>query len=77
MPQDHPHIVKPYEVYEYRKQIYLILELCDGGDLYTRTPYSERESARILKQVLLAVGYMVSQAITQPANLFESKQHFI
>lgn len=32
---DHPNIVKAYEVFYGKKQIYLILELCDGGDLYT------------------------------------------
>jgi serine/threonine protein kinase len=33
---DHPNIVKAHEMYTYKKQIFLVLELCDGGDLYTR-----------------------------------------
>lgn len=38
---DHPNIVKLHEVfYQTNKQIFLILELCDGGDLYTRLPYT-------------------------------------
>lgn len=38
---DHPNIVRLHEVYyQKNKQIYLILELCDGGDLYTRLPYT-------------------------------------
>ena len=32
---DHPNIVKAYEVFYGRRQIYLVLELCDGGDLFT------------------------------------------
>ncbi len=34
---DHPNIVKAHEMYTYKKQIFLVLELCDGGDLYTRS----------------------------------------
>jgi hypothetical protein len=30
--------VKAHEVYNHKRQIYLILELCDGGDLYARLP---------------------------------------
>jgi serine/threonine protein kinase len=45
---DHPNIVKAIEVYRAHKQIYLVLELCDGGDLYTRSPYTERQAGRIV-----------------------------
>jgi hypothetical protein len=45
--------------FSYIRVLFLeVLELCDGGDLYTRSPYSERESARILQQILSAVRYM-------------------
>jgi serine/threonine protein kinase len=60
---DHPNIVKLHEVYMYRKQIYLVLELCDGGDLYTRSPYSEREAARICLQITSAVCYLHSHGV--------------
>ena len=55
---DHPHIVKCHEVYKYQKQIYVILECCDGGDLYTRSPYSELQAARMVSSLLSAVEYM-------------------
>ena len=55
---DHPNIVKLHEVFSYRKQIYLILELCDGGDLYTRLPYTEKGSAYIVGKLLSAIKYM-------------------
>lgn len=55
---DHPHIVKQHEVYKYKKQIYLILECCDGGDLYTRSPYSEKQAARMVTNLLSAIQYM-------------------
>ena len=55
---DHPHIIKQHEIYKYRKQIYLILECCDGGDLYTRSPYSEQQAARMVTNLLSAIQYM-------------------
>lgn len=55
---DHPHIVKQHEIYKYKKQIYLILECCDGGDLYTRSPYSEKQAATIVTCLLSAIQYM-------------------
>ena len=33
---DHPHVVRAIETYEHRNQLYIIMELCSGGDLYTR-----------------------------------------
>ena len=33
---DHPNIIKLYEVYETDKNIYLIMELCTGGELFDR-----------------------------------------
>lgn len=31
---DHPNIIKYYEEYENDKYIYLVMEYCEGGDLY-------------------------------------------
>ena len=47
---DHPHIIKLYEVYESNRSLYLIMELCKGGDLFkhimeraqNKKKYSER-----------------------------------
>ncbi|CAM9547656.1 unnamed protein product [Heterosigma akashiwo] len=30
---DHPNIIQLLEVYEYRKRIYMLMELCEGGAL--------------------------------------------
>jgi serine/threonine protein kinase len=35
---DHPNIIKAYETFIYRKKLSIVLELCSGGDLYTRHP---------------------------------------
>ena len=60
---DHPNIVKLHEVITFKKQIFLVQELCDGGDLYTRLPYTEHESAYITGKLLSAVKYMHDHAI--------------
>lgn len=69
---DHPNIVKAHEVYNHKKQIYIILELCDGGDLYTRLPYSEMEAAYISGKLLSAIKYMHDHGIVHRDLKFEN-----
>jgi calcium-dependent protein kinase len=42
---------------------FLSQELCSGGDLYSRDPYTEEEAARITSSILSAVSYMHSKGI--------------
>jgi serine/threonine protein kinase len=60
---DHPNIVKLHEVITHKRQIFLVQELCDGGDLYTRLPYTEKDSAYITGKLLSAIQYMHDHAI--------------
>jgi serine/threonine protein kinase len=39
------------------------MELCSGGDLYTRLPYSEREAAEITAKLCSAIAYMHSRDV--------------
>ena len=55
---DHPHIVRAMETFEHRNQIFIVMELCQGGDLYSRDPYTEEEAARIIGSILSAISYM-------------------
>ncbi|VEU41030.1 unnamed protein product [Pseudo-nitzschia multistriata] len=55
---DHPHIVRPLETFHYRNQIFIVMEHCSGGDLYSRDPYTEEEAARHISSILSAVGYL-------------------
>lgn len=55
---DHPNIVKVYDVFTIQRQISLVLELCLGGELYTRLPYSESQAKTILQQIFSAVAYL-------------------
>jgi hypothetical protein len=66
---DHPNIVRLEEVYESQSEIYLVQELCLGGELFDRLDeqpdyhYTEAECARLVKQMLSAVRYLHSKGI--------------
>lgn len=66
---DHPNIVRLEEVYESHNEIYLVQELCLGGELFDRLDeqpdyhYTEAECARLVKQMLSAVRYLHSKGI--------------
>ncbi|VEU35976.1 unnamed protein product [Pseudo-nitzschia multistriata] len=63
---DHPHIIKLYDVYEDIDNVYLVTELCTGGELYdrvvekTNSPeghFSEFCAARIIRNILSGIRY--------------------
>lgn len=64
---DHPNIVRLEEVYESHAEIYLVQELCLGGELFDRLDeqpdyhYTEGECAKLVKQMLCAVRYLHSK----------------
>lgn len=60
---DHPYIIKAFETFQSREEISIVMELCAGGNLYSRLPYTERQVARVVTQVLSAVNYMHAQGI--------------
>ena len=69
---DHPHIVRPIETYQYKNQIFIIMEVCSGGDLYSRDPYTEEEAARIISSVLSAVSYLHSNNVAHRDLKYEN-----
>jgi calcium-dependent protein kinase len=48
------------------------MELCSGGDLYSRDPYTEDEAARIVSSILSAVGYMHSRKVVHRDLKYEN-----
>jgi serine/threonine protein kinase len=69
---DHPHIVRAIETFEHRNQIFIVMELCAGGDLYSRDPYTEEDAARILSSILSALGYMHSKNVVHRDLKYEN-----
>jgi calcium-dependent protein kinase len=64
---DHPNIIKLYETFEDDQYLYIVMELCSGGDLFERTkaaaPFSEADAAIIIRQVLRCVNYLHERGI--------------
>jgi calcium-dependent protein kinase len=62
---DHPNIVKLYEVYEDKGHIYLVMDELKGGELFdqilsraqSNNYYTEKEVARLFKQIVSGVSY--------------------
>lgn len=70
---DHPHIVRIQETFDYKSQLYVVMEVCSGGDLYTRDPYTEEQAARIISAVLSAVSYMHQRNVIHRDIKYESE----
>jgi len=66
---EHPHILKLYETFEDEYNIYIVMELCNGGELLDKVMdlkgggLSENAVAAVMRQVLGAVYYMHQQHI--------------
>lgn len=64
---DHPNVVKLYEIFEDEDNIYLVLELMTGGELFDRIVdkehYSEKEAADTVRPIVDAIKYCHSLGI--------------
>ena len=81
---DHPNIIKLYETFEDKRYLYLIMEECSGGELFQRLAmnaknnklYTEKDAAKIMKQILEAVNYLHSHGVChrdlKPENILLS-----
>lgn len=50
----------------------MVIELCTGGDLYARNPYTEVQAADITKQILSAINYMHMRNVIHRDVKFEN-----
>ncbi|CAK88109.1 unnamed protein product (macronuclear) [Paramecium tetraurelia] len=64
---DHPNIIKLYETYEDQRNVYLVTELCEGGELFDRIMdkgyFNEAEAHAIFLQIIQALNYCHSNGI--------------
>ena len=80
---DHPNVIQLYEVYEIEELLYLVMEKCEGGELFddlgvrleSGKIYSEKKVAIIMKQVMSAIEYCHQKK--NMSSRFESWKYFI
>jgi len=79
---DHPNVLKLYEYFIDDTDVYLVTEICKGGELFDRIVeveyFKEPEAALLFKQILRSLNYIHSQGVAhrdiKPENfLFDSK----
>eukprot|EP00915_Cephaloidophora_sp_WS-2016_P010811 GHVH01015911.1.p1 GENE.GHVH01015911.1~~GHVH01015911.1.p1 ORF type:complete len:659 (+),score=82.83 GHVH01015911.1:3061-5037(+) len=74
---DHPGIIRLHEVFEDDTNLYLVMEMCTGGELFDRvikaSRFSEQYASRLIKQLLSVLCYCHSNDIIhrdlKPENL--------
>jgi len=54
---DHPYIIRLYEVYQVKNKIWLVMDLCNGGNLTTRK-LNESQVVVVAEQILRGVVYL-------------------
>ena len=83
---DHPNIIKLFEVFEDKRYVYLVMERCTGGELFDKiidklqndTIFTEREAAKMFREIMGAIAYCHKEGIChrdlKPENLLLSTQ---
>lgn len=77
---DHPHILRLFEHYEDTQNLYLVTDVCYGGDLLkiveehaaARQPLPEAWVARVFAQALEAISYCHSKGVMHKDLKFEN-----
>lgn len=81
---DHPNIIKVYEYYQDEASIYIVTELCTGGELFEQIlkekNFTERKAAELMRQMLSAIAYCHEKKLVhcdlKPENIiFESNSN--
>lgn len=78
----HPHVIQLYEIIETPKQLYLIMEFCNGGELFDYIVASgrvrEREACRFFHQIIAGVEQIHRMNVVhrdlKPENLLLDEQ---
>ena len=64
---DHPTIIKVYEWFEDRSYVYLVTEICEGGELLQRIQdekrINEKIAANYFKEILYGIAHCHAKGI--------------
>jgi len=64
---DHPNVIKLFEYFEDDVNVYLVTEICEGGELFDRIIaaefFDEQQAANIFRQILMALNYCHSEKV--------------
>mgnify|MGYP002624748328 CR=1 FL=1 len=82
---DHPNIIKTYKISQNTKNFFIIMEYCDGGELFNyiveKEKLDENEASMFFYQLISALEYIHSLGIThrdlKPENLLLVKNKII
>uniref|UniRef100_A0A0G4HZ07 non-specific serine/threonine protein kinase n=1 Tax=Chromera velia CCMP2878 TaxID=1169474 RepID=A0A0G4HZ07_9ALVE len=78
---DHPHIIRIFETYDDYKNMYILMDFCEGGELLKRMAsdatkgraWTEEDVALVMQQLLSALFYMHSKRVVhkdlKPENI--------
>jgi serine/threonine protein kinase len=65
--EGHPNIVQLHDFFETTHNLYLVFDLCTGGELFDRIcargSYYEKDAANIVRTIVSAVKYLHDQGI--------------
>ncbi|KAE8911774.1 hypothetical protein PF005_g15551 [Phytophthora fragariae] len=78
----HPNLIRIHKVYEEHQKVYIIQEMCTGGELYDRVvqrgKYSERDAASTMRQLVSALQALHAHNILhldiKPENILFSSE---
>jgi len=79
--ENHPHVVDLYAVIETADNVYIVMELVEGGELFDRVvdlgAYSEPMAAEVMRKLVKTLGFLHSQGIVhrdlKPENILCKK----
>ncbi|KAE8388038.1 hypothetical protein BDV23DRAFT_195443 [Aspergillus alliaceus] len=80
---EHPNVVRLYDVWENRGELYLVLEYVEGGELFNYLskygPLQEFEAVKLFRQIIAGLGYChrfnICHRDLKPENILLDSQH--
>jgi len=69
---NHPNVSRIVDCFELKDRLFMVTDVCAGGDLNSRDPYPQSDARRILRMVLSAVSHMHSKNVVHRDLKYEN-----